>query len=109
MRIFFVLLLMSLPLTALAGYDKNIEGNVTHIYTYPTGLVLFKLANQPSSHPACRAEYFAIGTDVKEGPANRMFSRLLTLHTSKTKAYIGYDSQGNCANGYIRVHNIGGG
>ncbi|WP_197472728.1 hypothetical protein [Oleiphilus sp. HI0123] len=67
---------------------------------------MFKLDNQPN-HPTCNSGYFAIGTDVSEAGANRMFSMLLTLHTKKAEAYIGYDSKGDCANGYIRVHNIG--
>ncbi|EHK5111974.1 hypothetical protein I2702_004795 [Vibrio parahaemolyticus] len=104
----FLCLLMVFSSPAWAGYDKNIEGNITHIFTYPSGLVLFKLANQPTSHPTCNPRYFAIGSDLKEAAANRMFSRLLTLHTSKTPAYVGYDSQGNCADKYIRVHNVGG-
>jgi len=109
MRILLGIILLIASISASAGYDKNLEGTITHIYTYPTGLVLFKLSNQPSSHPGCNPVYFAIATDVAESAANRMYSRLLTLHTTKTKAYIGYDSQGSCGNSYIRVHNIGGG
>ena len=97
--------LIALSNVSFAAYDANIQGQIKSIYTYPSGLVLFQLSNQPTSHPGCSPIYFAIATDVAESPANRMYTRLLTLHTT---AAIGYDSQGNCGNSYIRVHNIGG-
>jgi len=108
MRVIICSVLLLLSHIASAGYDNNIEGDIVGIYTYPTGTVLFDLGNQPTSHPSCNPRYFAIAKDVSEAAANRMYSRLLTLHTTKTKAYIGYDSQGGCGDGYIRVHNIGG-
>ena len=108
MRILVGVIFLITSVSVFSGYDKNIEGEITHIYTYPSGLVLFKLSNQPSSHPGCNPVYFAIASDVAESAADRMYSRLLTLHTTKIKAYIGFDSQGNCGNGYIRVHNVGG-
>ena len=105
---FFICLLIVFSSSTWARYDKNIEGHVVNIFTYSSGLVLFKLASQPTSHPSCNSDYFAIDSDLKEAAANRMFSRLLALHTSKSRAFIGYDSQGDCADEYIRVHNVGG-
>ncbi|MET1257634.1 hypothetical protein [Aliikangiella maris] len=108
MRSFIGIVFLLLSHSLHAEYDKNIEGNIVAIYTYPSGTVLFKLDNQPTNHPSCNPVYFAIAKDVPESAANRMYSRLLSLHTTKTKAYIGFDSQGGCGDGYIRVHNVGG-
>jgi hypothetical protein len=90
-----------------AGYDANLNGEVSHVMTYSSGLILFRLKNQPSAHPQCNKAYFAIATDVSEAAASRLYARLLTAHTTKTSVNIGYDSLGSCANGYIRVHRIG--
>jgi len=75
--------------------------------TYTSGLILFHLKNQPSSHPGCIKNYFAIATDVSDVAANRMLSRLLTAHTTKVPVNIGYDKDGGCGNGYIRVYRVG--
>ena len=90
-----------------AGYNDNLVGEVTHVMTYSTGLILFRLKNQPASHPECRATYFAIATNVNEVFANRMLSRLLTAHTTKVAVNIGFDNEADCGNGYIRVHRVG--
>ena len=93
--------------SANSGYDANIVGTVTSLYSYSSGLVLFKLSNQPTSHPTCNSGLFALATDLSETAANRMYSRLLAAYTAQQAINIGYDSQGDCGNGYIRVHRAG--
>lgn len=93
--------------TSYAGYNANMQGEVTAVLTYTSGLILFRLHNQPSAHPACKATYFAIATDVKDVAVNRMLSRLLTAHTTKIPVNIGFDNLADCGNGYIRVHRVG--
>jgi hypothetical protein len=90
-----------------AGYNDNIVGEVTHVMTYANGLVLFRLKNQPASHPTCNTTYFAIATNVTEAAANRMLSRLLTAHTTKIPVNIGFDNAADCGSGYIRTHRVG--
>ncbi len=90
-----------------ANYNANISGVVTNVLTYDSGLILFRLDNQPSSHPTCKATYFAIALDVKDVAVSRMLSRLLTAHTTKTSVNIGFDNTADCGNGYIRVHRVG--
>ena len=90
-----------------AGYNDNMVGEVTAVMTYSSGLILFRLHNQPSSHPSCNRGYFAIATDVSDIATNRMLSRLLIAHTTKAPVNIGFDNAGDCANGYIRVHRVG--
>lgn len=90
-----------------AGYNANMSGEVSHVMTYSSGLVLFRLSNQPDSHPECKASYFAIATDVNSEAVQRMYSRLLIAFTTKQKVNIGFDNLSSCGNGYIRVHRVG--
>ncbi|MDW6005460.1 hypothetical protein SBX37_21550 [Vibrio mangrovi] len=75
--------------------------------TYTSGLILFRINNQPTSHPTCKSDYFAIATDVKDVAASRMLSRLLVAHTTRAPVTIGFDNSGGCGNGYIRVYRVG--
>ena len=93
--------------TSYAGYNDNMVGEVSAVMTYTNGLILFRLKNQPTSHPICNKAYFAIATDVKDVAVNRMLSRLLTAHTTKVPVNIGFDNAADCGNGYIRVHRVG--
>jgi hypothetical protein len=93
--------------SANAGYDSNLTGTITGLYSYSSGLVLFSLSTQPTNHPTCNRALFALATDLPESVINRMYSRLLASYTTKRPINIGYDSKGNCGNGYIRVHRTG--
>ena len=104
--ILFVVIFANINATD-ASYNDNMVGEVTAVMTYTSGLILFRLHNQPSTHPSCNKTYFAIATDVKDVAVNRMLSRLLTAHTTKTPVNIGFDNAGDCGNGYIRVHRVG--
>ncbi|WP_064791927.1 hypothetical protein [Shewanella woodyi] len=105
--IFILALLLGSTNISYAGYNDNMVGEVTAVMTYTSGLILFRLHNQPSSHPSCNRGYFAIATDVNDIATNRMLSRLLIAHTTKTSVNIGFDNTGDCGNGYIRVHRVG--
>ena len=91
-----------------AQYDSNISGKLSHVATYADGdYIYFTLENQPTSHPTCDPTYFVIDQAVPFERQNRMLSRLLTAYTTKELVLVGYDSEGNCAHGYIRVHRVG--
>ena len=106
-----IIFILSVILTntnlSYAGYNDNMVGEVTAVMTYTSGLILFRLHNQLSSHPSCNRGYFAIATDVSDIATNRMLSRLLIAHTTKVPVNIGFDNAGDCGNGYIRVHRVG--
>jgi hypothetical protein len=90
-----------------AGYDANMTGVVTEVLTYPNGEILFRLANQPSSHPSCMTDYFAIDNTANAAGVSRMYARLLSAHALGEAVNIGYDSQGDCTSGRIRVWRVG--
>lgn len=102
-----VALIMSVSMPIRATYNDNMSGEVTHVMTYTSGLILFRLKNQPGSHPSCTATYFAIATDTPEAAAQRMYSRLLVAYASKQPVNIGFDNLASCGNNYIRVYRVG--
>jgi len=92
---------------ALAGYDANVLGTLTGVFVYTNGdYIYFKLDTQPS-HPSCDSSYFVIAETVPLERRQMLLSRLLMAYASKERVNIGYDSQGDCASGYIRVHRVG--
>ncbi|PSV30615.1 hypothetical protein [Photobacterium sp. GB-72] len=90
-----------------AGYDANMSEKVISVMTYSSGSVLFRLENQPQSHPQCKTDFFTIPASTKDSITNRFLSRLLAAYSTKEKINIGFDSKGDCAEGRIRVHRIG--
>jgi hypothetical protein len=105
--IFIMCILFSASNIVQAGYNDNLTGVVTHVMTYTSGLILFRLNNQPATHPTCNTSYFAIATDTNDIATNRMLSRLLTAHTTKVPVNIGFDNTADCGNGYIKTHRVG--
>jgi hypothetical protein len=101
------ILLLAFASASSAGYNATIQGVVKDVLTYPSGVVLFRLSNQPTTHPLCRPEYFSIGTAIPQVEANRMLSRLLLAYTLKETVQVGFDDTGDCAVSYIRVHRVG--
>ena len=95
--------------SALGTYDNNITGVVDAVNTYTDGLILIHLANQPSSHPLCNANFFAVdpGSTNDANAMNRMYARLITAYATQQPVNLGYDSQGDCVRGYIHVWRIG--
>lgn len=93
---------------AVAGYDANMDGIPDGVLTYPEGWIYIHLTNQPASHPQCNPSYFVIDpTSMDAGAVNRMFARLMTAYALKESVNIGFDSQGDCVDGYIHVRRIG--
>lgn len=93
---------------AQAAYNANMSGVVAEVLTYPeTTHVLFRLDNQPTSHPGCNAAYFVMA-DPNPESRKLMYARLLTALAMGSSINIGYDNVGECGpGGYIRVHRIG--
>jgi len=106
LKVFALIVSIMMSNTATAGYNDNIVGEVKDILVYTNGQIIFSLVNQPT-HPTCNPGYFAIDNALSEVVINRMFSRLLSAHASKTPVNIGFDNAGDCANTYIRVHRVG--
>ena len=102
-----------------AAYNANLTGFVTQILTYPSGVILFSLNNQPTSNGACNAQFFELDEPVPPPPPappnpgpdailNRMYARLLQAYTLGQAVNVGYDDAATCApGGYITVYRIG--
>jgi hypothetical protein len=109
----FVIFLMALTLCAFTGqasakYNANMRGIVKNVLVYTDGdYIYFRLDNQPTSHPTCGHDFFVISETVSHERRQMLLSRLLSAYAMKENVNIGYDSQGDCANGYIRVHRVG--
>lgn len=96
-----------LPLPAFAGYDAGIQGKIVVLRVYPSGKAFIKLENQPTSHPSCLSDYFAIDSALDPNIRAMLLSRALTAKASGEIVNIGYDSLGDCADNRIRIHAIG--
>jgi hypothetical protein len=90
-----------------AYYNANIQGVITSVRVYDDGMVLVTLDNQPTSHPVCNPSYFATDATLDPDIRAMLLSRALVAKSSGETVQIGYDNAGNCANGYIRIHEIG--
>jgi hypothetical protein len=92
-----------------ATYNSNMTGVPISVMTYEGGLVLFILANQPSSNGSCNASYFEIDpANNSDAVLGRMYARLLVAYTQQSAVNIGYDNTGACGtNGYIHVYRVG--
>ncbi|NOU50501.1 hypothetical protein HG263_08100 [Pseudoalteromonas sp. JBTF-M23] len=109
MKKYLVLMFLSLLGSyANADYNANITGKVTSIATYTySGRIYFRLDNQPSSHPACQTDYFAIDESTPDAIRQQVYSRLLVAYSSGKAINIGYDKEGGCAHGRIKVYRVG--
>jgi hypothetical protein len=93
---------------ASAEYNANIQGTLRDVLVYTDmDHILFRFVNQPTSHPACSPNYFAIDASVPAERRAALYARLMTAYSLNEVVNIGYDDSGNCANGYIRVHRVG--
>ena len=91
-----------------AGYDANISGVVTSVLTYTyDGRIFIRLENQPQSHPQCMTDFFSVDASVPDSARSQLLARLLVAYTNGEPVNIGYDSQGDCSHGRIRVYRIG--
>ena len=101
------LIALAAPTVVHATYNANIAGVINNLRVYDDGLVLFTLTTQPTSHPACNANYFALEKTMDPNFKAMLLSRALVAKSSGETIKIGYDNAGSCANNYIRVHMIG--
>lgn len=93
---------------ALADYNANMDGVVTHVLVYSEGdQIYFRLDNQLTSHPACDASLFSIDASTPADRRKMMLARLLLAKATKEPMNVGYDATGNCSHGRIRVHRVG--
>jgi hypothetical protein len=106
-----IILGLTLGLTvqiAKADYNANHGGVVTEVLTYPgSTVVLFRINNQPASHPTCNSYYFAFDAGEPPNSGKLVVSRLLLALANGQGVNIGYDNAGNCQSGWIRAHRVG--
>lgn len=95
------------PIAAHATYNANINDVISNVRVYDDGLVLLRVQNQPTTHPACNPNYFAIDNTLDPDIRAMLLSRALIAKSSGEITNIGYDGLGSCARGYMRVHQIG--
>lgn len=91
-----------------AAYNANMTGVIKSFGIYADGDYIYvNLENQPSSHPECKPSWFVITAAVPAERRQMLFARLSMEFATKEKVNIGYDAQGECADGYIRLHRAG--
>ena len=105
-RTTIVLLFFTAP--AMAAFNANMQGTPDTVIVYTDGdYIYFSLTNQPTSHPQCNPAFFVIHGTIPLERRQMLLSRLLMAKSSDEVITIGYDSLGDCADGYIRVHRVG--
>lgn len=93
---------------AHAAYNANMSGTVTSVVTYTEAdYILFRLDNQPSSHPTCNPNYCIIAAVVSADRRKAILSRLLLAKASGEVINIGHDNASECSSGYIQVSRVG--
>jgi hypothetical protein len=83
-RLWIVIVSLICASTAHAIYDSNLSGTVTAVLTYPNGMLLFTLANQPTSHGSCTATLF-FELDVSDAVSDVAFSRMYAAERSQSR------------------------
>ena len=104
-----ILLVLFAWSNAYAGYNANFSGKITAVLTYPGSTqVLIRVEGQPTSHPQCTSlDFLAIPSDISNESRQLVMSRLLLAFASGQAVNIGYDKEGGCVSGRIRVHRVG--
>ncbi|NAW88457.1 hypothetical protein [Photobacterium halotolerans] len=103
-----IVALSLLSFSSHAEYNANMTGVVTQVLTYTDGnQIYFLLKNQPTSHPSCKPDLFAIDASTSGETRHQVLSRLLTAYATGKPVNIGYDKEGDCAHTWIRVHRVG--
>ena len=92
----------------LADYNANIISKVTEVITYTHSTqIYFRLDNQPYSHPICKTDYFAIDASTPDNIRQQVLARLLTAYANGSPVNIGFDKEGDCSHGRIKVYRVG--
>ena len=91
-----------------SAYNSELVGVIKFVSVYTDGdYIYFALENQPTSHPTCNPFYFVIQGSVPAERRSQIMARLMTAYAMKEEIRIGYDAQGDCADGFLRVHRVG--
>ena len=107
-EILLAALLALLSGTSFAAYNSNIRGELDGVYVYTNSDAIYlHFKDQPTSHPACKPNYFVIPGDIPLERRQMLLSRLMMAFASKEWINIGYDNAGTCADGHIRVYRAG--
>lgn len=108
-RRFLSYLLIGLAaLPSHAAYNANMYGTIQAVLTYPgSPTILFRLNNQPTTHPACNPLYFSLGDEIDADSKTRAYARLMLAYAMGENVNIGYDNAGTCAGGWIRAYRVG--
>jgi len=107
---FFIFAVLSLVLSVPTGavYNANMSGKINKIAVYTAAdYIYIQLENQPTSHPSCNPAWFVVEASTSIARIDRLYSRAMAAKATGETLNIGYDSQGDCAHGYIRVHRVG--
>lgn len=108
MKKLFCYMLFFSSFSSWSDYNANMKGVIRTLAVYADAdYIYLQLENQPDEHPTCNPVYFVIHESVQESRRQMLLSRLSMAYASKEEVNIGFDSQGNCAHGYIRVHRAG--
>jgi hypothetical protein len=101
-------LLVFVSSTCWPACNANMKDVIRDVMIYTGGdYIYFGLENQPSTPLHVSQTIFVISETVPAERRSMVLSRLLTAYASKENVNIGYDAQGDCVHGYIRVHRVG--
>lgn len=94
---------------AFANYNANFSGKVTNILTYTsTSQILVKVSGQPTSHPQCtNLDFLVIDSNTPDNIRQIVLSRLLLAYSTGEVVNIGYDKDGSCIGGRIKIYRVG--
>lgn len=106
-KLFLAAAAAMIPVVASATYNANGTFTVTNVLTYTETDSIYIQVSAPPSHSGCTASYFVIPATTPVERRKILVARLLLAKASNEPVNIGYDSIGDCADGYIRVHRIG--
>ncbi len=107
-KLIIALGLIIVSASSWAGYSANINGKLTVVAVYTDDdFIYLRTDNMPKSHPTCKTNYFVISDDIPLERRQMLLSRLMMAYAAKEEVNIGYDGDGNCIHGYMRVHRAG--
>jgi hypothetical protein len=97
----------SLLLFAMPAQAAQISGKVTSIQTYPSGdIVMFTLANQPTSHPLCNPGYFDFPAGTAQRPFDRIVSQLLAAVQAGKNIQVSYSETTCSERGWLVITGV---
>jgi hypothetical protein len=97
----------SLLLFALPAQAGQITGKVAVIQTYPSGdIVMFTLANQPTTHPVCNPGYFDFPAGTAQRPFERIVSQLLAAVQANKNVQISYSDTACSERGWLMITGV---